>query len=292
MTAKKAKVDSPAGHRVALCLNSSFLGYFAHAGFLRALLGLSVRPVAVSGASAGALVAGLFAAGIPPEEMLQLFVSPELRKVFREPGAPLRGLGTILNLPGHTGALHGKRAAALLREKLGTRRIEECQSPRLALSVTNLSEGRSEAVTSGPLAELILASGAFPGVFATRAVEGHWFWDGGVANHLPFDHWIDDPEIDTILVHIVANPEELAVRKGGRPHRMSHAVNLSHQIICDELFRLKSELARRAGKNLVVLRTISPRPRLWNPASVGAGCVEVGAATVEHNRAVLSELAS
>lgn len=157
--------------RVALCLNSSFLGYFAHAGFLRALLALGVRPEAVSGASAGALVAGLFAAGIDPEEMLQLFVSRELRKVFREPGAPLRGFATILNLQGHTGALNGERAAALLRARLGNRRVEECLAPRLALSVTNLSEGRSEAATSGPLADLILASGAFPGVFATRPVE-------------------------------------------------------------------------------------------------------------------------
>src|ERR1700676_4303210 len=100
--------------RVALCLNSSFLGFFAHAGFLRALLAMGVRPVAVSGASAGALVAGLFAAGVDPEEMLRLFMSAELRKAFREPGAPWRGAATILNLPGHTGALHGERAAALL----------------------------------------------------------------------------------------------------------------------------------------------------------------------------------
>jgi len=273
-------------------LNSSFLGYFAHAGFLRALLALGVRPVAVSGASAGALVAGLFAAGIDPTEMLELFVSPELRKVFREPGAPWRGLATILNLPGHTGALNGARASALLRERLGDRRVEDCTNPRLALSVTNLSANRSEAATSGPLADLILASGAFPGVFATRFVEDHWFWDGGVANALPFDHWIDDPEVDTIVVHTVANPEELSVRNGGRPRRMSHAVNLSHQIICDELLRLKTELAHRAGKKLLVLRTLSPRPSLWNPAKVGAGCVDIGASTVEQNRAALEQLAS
>ena len=278
--------------RVALCLNSSFLGYFAHAGFLRALLGLGVKPVAVSGASAGALVAGLFAAGVEPTEMLELFTSPELRTVFREPGAPLRGFATILNLPGHTGALNGRRAAALLRERLGNRRVEECINPRLALSVTNLSEARSEAATSGPLADLILASGAFPGVFATQPVEDRWFWDGGVANALPFDHWIDDPEVDTILVHMVANPEELSVRNGGRPKRMSHAVNLSHQIICDELLRLKTDLVRRAGKRLVVLRTLSPRPTLWNPAKVGAGCVDIGAATVEQNREALGQLVS
>jgi predicted acylesterase/phospholipase RssA len=276
--------------RVALCLNSSFLGYFAHAGFLGALLRHGIRPTVVSGASAGALVAGLFAAGIEPEEMIQLFLSPELRNVFREPGAPWRGLATMLNLPGHTGAVSGERAAKLLRGKLGARRVEECLAPRVAIAVTDLSGSRSDTATSGPLADLVLASGAFPGVFAARPVEDRWLWDGGIANPLPFDHWIDDPEIDTILLHIVANPQEIAVRQGGRPHRMSHAVNLSHQIICDELLRLKTDLARRAGKRLVLLRTLAPRPRLWNPAKVGTGCVAIGAATVEQNQSTLSNI--
>ena len=60
---------------------------------------------------------------------------------------------------------------------------------------------------------------------------------------------------------------------------MSDAVNLSHQIICDELLRLKTDLARRAGKQVLLLRTLAPRPKLWNPARIGARCVEMGAAT-------------
>src|SRR5689334_13966101 len=95
--------------RVALCLNSSFLGFYAHAGFVHALLELGVRPAAVSGASAGALVAALHAGGVTPEKMLELFHSPELPRAFREPGAPLRGFATIANLRGHTGALRGDR---------------------------------------------------------------------------------------------------------------------------------------------------------------------------------------
>jgi len=277
--------------RVALCLNSSFLGYFAHAGFLRALTELGVRPRAVSGASAGALVAGLFAAGVSPEEMLRLFLSPELRNVFREPGAPWRGVATILNLPGHTGALLGERALALLKTHLGERRIEDCTDAGLAISVINLAQARAELATRGPLAEYILASGAFPGLFAARRVEDGWFWDGGVANPLPFDHWLADPAIETILLHTVVNPEELAVRGAGRPRKMSAAVNLSHQIICEELLRVKIELARQSGKRLVSLRTLAPRPSLWNPAAVGVRCIDCGAGTVEENRGLLEGIA-
>jgi NTE family protein len=278
--------------RVALCLNSSFLGFFAHAGFLRALTDFGVRPAAISGASAGALVAGMFAAGIAPAEMEQLFVSPKLRGVFREPGAPWRGFATLANLRGHTGAIRGDRALALLQSYLGARRIEDSRDPRLAIATTNLSQARAEVATRGPLAEAILASGAFPGIFAARAVEGDLHWDGGVANPLPFDHWLADPDIDTIILHTVANPEELSVRGKTGPLRMSGAVNLSHQIICDELLRLKTDLARGAGKRLLFLRTLAPRPRLWNPAKVGQRCIEIGAATVAENRAALAELAA
>jgi len=253
---------------------------------------LGVRPAAVSGASAGALVAGLFAAGFSPDEMQRLFLSPELRAVFREPGVLWRGLATIFNLPGHTGAIRGDRALALLQRHLGDRRIEDCAVAKLALSVTNLAEGRAELATRGPLAEYILASGTFPGFFAARSVEQGRYWDGGLANPLPFDHWLDDPEIDTIILHIVSNPEEGAALRRGRSQRISGAMNVAHQAICGELLRLKTDLARRAGKRLLLLRTLAPRPSLWHPAQVGARCLESGAATVAQNRVELAELAS
>ena len=278
--------------RMALCLNSSFLGFFAHAGFLDGLTAFGVRPVAISGASAGALVAGLFAAGIPPGEMVKLFLSPKLRRVFREPGAPLRGIATAMNLQGHTGALLCHRALPLLTEILGSKRIEECREPRLGIAVTNLTAGKTEVAMAGPLAEFILASVTSPGFFAARPVEGSLYWDGGIANSLPFDHWIADPEIDTIILHTIVNPEERKVRETKAPLRISGAVNLSHQIICDELLRLKMDLARLAGKRVILLRTLAPRPSLWNAGKLGARCVELGRATVEENQHALAALAS
>lgn len=160
------------------------------------------------------------------------------------------------------------------------------------MSVTNLAQARTEVRTQGPIAETILASGAFPGFFAARPLAADWCWDGGLANPLPFDHWLADPTIDAILLHSVAHPEELAARQPGRRWRISTAANLSHQIICDELLRLKTELARPSGKRLLFLRTLAPRPSLWNPAKIGVRCVELGASTVTENRAKLLELSS
>ena len=46
------------GH-TALCLNSSYFGFYAHAGFLQGLKELQLHPEHVSGASAGGPFSGL-----------------------------------------------------------------------------------------------------------------------------------------------------------------------------------------------------------------------------------------
>ncbi len=275
--------------RVAVCLNSSFLGFFAHAGFMGALMELGIRPVALSGASAGALVAGLLAAGLEPQRVIELLLHPDLRRTFFEMGAPFRSLATVANRPGHLGAVRGHHALALLKSHIGGRRIEECTAPRLAIAVTNLTAARTEIATRGPLAEFILASGAYPGMFAAREIGGQIYWDGGIANALPFDHWIGDPEIDTIIVHSV-DSHGSAVRENQTRLTIAGAAGLSHEIICGELLRLKTELAHAAGKRVLFLRTEATRPGILSLGKVGARCVEQGRATVAEHREMLASL--
>lgn len=275
---------------VALCLNSSFLGFFAHAGFLEALTQLGVRPAALSGASAGSVVAGAYAAGLTPRETIDWLLSAGLGSAFWEWGCAWRIFGTFMNRSGHTGILRGHGAVALLRKKFGDRRIEDCR-PRLALAATDLIHPRAELLTSGPLAEAIVASGAFPGMFAAQRIQGGQYWDGGLANPVPFDHWIGDPEIGTILIHSVVNPENDAGPAARARMCITAAGAIAHVIICDELMRLKLELARRAGKRVIHLQTLAPRPRPWNTRTVGPQCVALGAATVTAGREELAGLA-
>lgn len=268
------------------------LGFYAHAGFLGGLNALGIRPEALSGSSAGALVGGLYAAGVTVEEMCDIFVSRRFHRVFQEFGAVQRSLGMLFNRPGHTGMLRGLRAMTLLRERVGERRIEDCSVSRLAIAVTNLTAGQAQVVSEGPLADFILASGAFPGLFAARTIEGALYWDGGIANALPFEAHLADPAIRTIIIHIIETPQEKAVRQSGRPLRISDAVNLSHQVIGEEMLRLKSELARQAGKRLVIQRTAAPRPGFLNARRIGPECLACGRRTAQENAATLQELAA
>ncbi len=52
-----------------LTMSSGFFGFFAHTGALAALLDAGFAPASVTGSSAGALVTGLYAAGVGVDEL-------------------------------------------------------------------------------------------------------------------------------------------------------------------------------------------------------------------------------
>lgn len=269
------------GHGVALCLNSSFLGYYAHAGFLQAFTAVCGRPAAIGGASAGGFVAGLHGGGLTPAEIIDVTLSRDLRRTFFEWRGFVRGFQTMLNRDGHFGVIRADRVVALMRRHVGERRIEDCD-PRLSLALTNLTAGRSEIVTAGPLAESIVATCAFPILFTAREIGGQRYWDGGIANPVPFGHWADDPAIGTIVVHIISHEGETAARGKLGATNVFHAVSLSHQLMCDELVRSQIDRVERAGKRLVILRTNTPRPRFLR-AKTWPALVEMGRQTARES---------
>lgn len=275
----------------AVCLGTSFLGLYAHSGLMQGIEEIGLRPVALSGASSGAVVAAFLAAKKSPAETVEALLEQDLRATFLDWRVPWRALGTITNRPGFTGAISADAAVARLRAIFGDHRIETCTDPRLALSVTNLSARRSEIVTAGPLAEFVLASGALPGLFAAREIDGARYWDGGVANPLPFDVWLDDPAIETIVVHTVVGKGTLARRDARRQLNVTGALALSHQIIGDELLRWKTETARLAGKRVIFLRTETPGPGGVMTRQAALASVDAGLATARASRALLSALA-
>ncbi|HET8539011.1 MAG TPA: patatin-like phospholipase family protein [Anaeromyxobacter sp.] len=149
----------------ALGLSSGFFGFFAHAGVVSVLEEEGLLPAKIVGSSAGALVGGLWAAGVPAarirDELLAL-----RREHFWDPGLGL-------------GLLRGRLFRARLEAILPVRTFEECPR-RLAVSVFDLRARRTAVVRSGPLAPALHASCAAPILFQPVAVEGRLCSDGGV----------------------------------------------------------------------------------------------------------------
>ncbi len=113
-----------------LGLSSGFFGFFAHAGVVGVLEEEGLAPAAICGSSAGALVGGLWGAGLPAgrlrEELLRL-----RRQDFWDPAPGL-------------GLLRGARFRARLEALLPAATFEACPRP-LAFSVYDLAARRTEA---------------------------------------------------------------------------------------------------------------------------------------------------
>ncbi len=148
-----------------LAMSSGFFAFYAHTGMLSALTARGLAPAHVAGSSAGALVAGAWAAGLPPDELAEVLVRLE-RADFWDPR-----LGA--------GLLAGRRFDTMLREMLPVTSFEACRVP-VRISAFDILGRRTAVITSGDLANAIRASCAVPGMFHPVWIDRRPYWDGGV----------------------------------------------------------------------------------------------------------------
>jgi NTE family protein len=151
-----------------LVLSAGFFGFFAHTGFLAALVEAGLRPKRLVGVSAGALVAGLYAGGMPPDEIRQRLYQLE-RRDFWDPGLPLCGL------------LRGRALADKLRATLPVVRFE-CLRVPLCVVAFDVLAWQSVNLDRGDLPSAVHASCAVPLMFRPVRRQGRWLVDGGAAD--------------------------------------------------------------------------------------------------------------
>jgi NTE family protein len=133
-----------------LALSSGFFGFFAHAGVLAVLEEEDLLPAGLCGSSAGALVGGLFASGLPAAAIREQLLALR-REDFWDPRPGL-------------GLLRGQRFRDRLEELLRVATFEACPRP-LAVSAWDPLARETVVLRSGPLALAIHASSAVPFLF-------------------------------------------------------------------------------------------------------------------------------
>ena len=163
MTLREWLADAP----FTLALSSGFFGFFAHAGVVSVLEEEGLLPAAVSGSSAGALVGGLWAAGLPAAEMRRELLALQ-RADFWDPG------------PG-AGLLRGELFRRRLERIAPATALEGARVP-LAVSAYAVTARRTAVLREGPLAAALHASCAFPFLFQPVRVAGRLHLDGGIAD--------------------------------------------------------------------------------------------------------------
>lgn len=260
---------------LGLSLASSFFGHYAHCGFLCELENAGVIPARIAGASAGALAGGLWAAGLRGAALKEEILSFGFRRSFFDFSAVWRILG-VLTWSYSPGILEGSRMSKRLTDLFGDLRIEDLTDPKLELAVANLSKSVGELRSTGRLADFIIASFSMPLVFCPRTIQGERFLDGGISNETPYAHWLDDPEVERILVHKIRMETEPSGGGFMNPGKIIAAI---HEIPNAELEVYRRRHAEASGKELIFVETVQPAPGLVQSRKQGLALFEAGAAT-------------
>jgi predicted acylesterase/phospholipase RssA len=257
---------------LAVALSSSFFGFYAHAAFMRGLHDQGIRPAQIAGTSSGAVVAALCGAGLFGEALEDFVMQPGLRRSFLDWAAPFRFPGVVSTLF-CSGILSGKNFIRFFGARLPVQRLEECSNPRVQLAVTNLTTRRSHLVEQGNIAEWVMASCSVPGLFCNHVTPGARWCDGGVALETPFEHWLNDPEVHTIVMHRIEHQQ--GTEFVPRWPSMASGFAASHSTISHTLHGMRMQRARESGKRIIEIVTETPHPTLF-PHRVRPSLLDAG----------------
>ena len=191
--------------RIGLALAGGGGKGWAHVGVLKVLEELRIPIDCIAGTSAGSIIGGVYASGMPTDEIVKVVTTSDWASVFQD-SAPRpdqsverkrdsqRGLWDIevgvgkggIKLP--SGIFAGQEVNALLRRltirAVGVKTFNDLQIPFRAVA-TDLRTGDMVVLDRGELAAAMRASMAVPGAFTPEVINGRLLVDGGLRQNLP-----------------------------------------------------------------------------------------------------------
>lgn len=157
---------------IALALGGGGSRGFSHIGVIRGLekAGFSIR--AISGTSAGGIIAAFYASGYSTDEMEKIFKEVDQSKFFSRTSADN---SSILGLTG---------VSKILDDLLGDKKLEDFNIS-CGLTAVDIKSANEVFLTEGRAVDAILASIALPGIFPPFARGDYLLVDGGVLDPVP-----------------------------------------------------------------------------------------------------------
>ena len=187
---RRAPRTSALRRGTALVVGGGGARSFAAAGVVRAVVEAGTPIDAVTGVSAGAIVAALVAMGVEYDELIARCTAVARRIDYT---VPVYALTT------------GRNWSASLEELFGGTSIEDLLLPYSCTSV-NLTAAELVVHERGSLLHAVRASTAIPGILPPVWNDGDLLVDGGLMNNLPIDLAHDRPGIGRVLAVDVTPP--------------------------------------------------------------------------------------
>ncbi|RTL37740.1 MAG: hypothetical protein EKK48_23950 [Candidatus Melainabacteria bacterium] len=187
---------NPIKHRsgFALTLAGGGARGAAHIGVLKVLDAEGIKPDFVAGNSIGAMIGGLYAAGVPVAEIERLALSGELKKAYFPSNRKLQSatyfgpyfLARAVLIHPQIGLYSGRSLSKFVAKHLppGLTNIEQMPIP-FSCAAVDLTTTRAVWLSKGSIADAIRASNSAPGFFRPVKVGEQTLVDGGVRANLP-----------------------------------------------------------------------------------------------------------
>lgn len=159
--------------KIGLALSGGGALGVAHIGVLEELEGAGIKVDFVCGVSSGAIIGLAYAAGgigivrrFFDEIIVSDFAKREKFILAGGPDAAFKFTKLVL------GGLVGQKDLAKLKIPF-------------TCCATNLTSGEINILKNGDAVEAVMASAAYPGVFAVQQIASNWYIDGGITRNLP-----------------------------------------------------------------------------------------------------------
>ena len=159
--------------KTGIVLSGGGVRGFAHLGLLQVLEELQIKPFAISGVSAGAIVGALYAAGHSPAT---------IRDILKK-NSYFGWSSFLLNKD-------GLFSMKTLRKVLQTYIPEdsfESLTTKLYITATDFANNEAITFSKGKLIETIIASASVPVIFEPVKIDDYLLVDGGLLNNFPIE---------------------------------------------------------------------------------------------------------
>lgn len=175
--------------KLALVLSGGSSKGFAHIGVIRVLEQNGIKPDLIVGTSMGALIGGVYASGVPIDEIEKMALK-------------VNNLGSfdLYSTMFKDSLLNTSKIRRILHDTVGEKLQRDCPIKFITVA-TELNTGREVHFTDTTVKEAILASISVPVVFPRLKIEDNYYVDGGLLNNLPEDVAREEMP-DAILVSV------------------------------------------------------------------------------------------
>ena len=194
----------------ALALGGGGARGYAHIAILEALDEMGVKPVAIAGASIGALIGATYAAGLTGREIRRhvIALAHDRSAIFRRLMTARAGRIAEIISTGFGGAnlIDAEKFCAQFLPETVPDDFADLRIP-LTVVTSDLYRRCEVPLASGPLKPALAASIALPGLLRPVVIGERVLIDGGATNPLPFDHLRGLADV-VVAVDISGEPAE------------------------------------------------------------------------------------